>query len=554
MKEFKYFYALAALLMAGVAFEACTDDNEVIAQPESQKVYNLMVDAAEGVGTRSLTEEDGALSVAWNADDEVVVYNASGDSIGALKPVKAGVTKLKGTVSDVEVNDELTLKFLPKANYARQDGTLEYIDTHCNAAIASVEVTKIEGTDVYTSDADFENQQSITKFTFSETVSKVIINGGAQEITVTPASASKTLYVAMPVTGSSTKYIFFATTSTGTYKAKKSATLANGKFYTAEVKLEAVKYTDLSAKESANTYMVTEAGDYMFRATVKGNGGIDPLTGTTATAITGIAGVKVLWEMWTQGRAIKHNGTAYDIFYNDGYVFFSTPATPGNCYVAVYNSDGTILWSWLIWATETPDEITYEGLTIMDRNLAAIGTGNGQCRGLMYEWGRKDPFPSPSAGSYTPNNFVPENGESFKVIPVTAEGKSVTYSVENPTTYFGWWSLAYWQVESEWTPYMWWKDAKTIYDPCPPGWKVPSKDEMELVVNSDVNVNLPGNGFIGNAQTPFTSSVYGNPGNYYYWTSTAVNRDHAWGWYGSFSYTHVDNHIASAYSIRPVKE
>ena len=208
MKKFKKYYTLAALLVAGAAFEACTNDDEIIASSDMQKVYTMTVDAVSGANTRSLTESDGALTATWNADDEVVVYNADGDSVGTLKPVKAGATKLKGEVSDVEVGDELTLKFLPDASYVEQDGTLEYIDTHCNTAIATVEVTKIEETDVYTSDAVFENQQSITKFTFSKTVSKVIISGGVHEITVIPTSASKTLYVAMPATDKKNRLYF----------------------------------------------------------------------------------------------------------------------------------------------------------------------------------------------------------------------------------------------------------------------------------------------------------------------------------------------------------
>ena len=56
---------------------------------------------------------------------------------------------------------------------------------------------------------------------------------------------------------------------------------------------------NLSALATANTYIVSSAGKYKFKATVKGNGGVDPLTGATATTIdpASIAGVKVLWEL-----------------------------------------------------------------------------------------------------------------------------------------------------------------------------------------------------------------------------------------------------------------
>ena len=186
----------------------------------------------------------------------------------------------------------------------------------------------------------------------------------------------------------------------------------------------------------------------------------------------------------------------------------------------------------------------------MDRNLGAVGTGNVYCRGMMYEWGRKDPFPSPNNGSYTPNTFYPDRMTAFSISDFDAEGMTVAYSVAHPTTYLkGFSSKRYWQTESEFTLNMWWSGEKTIYDPCPAGWKVPSKEEMQTVINS--GVNLPGNGFIGNVSTDFG---YGNPGSQYYWTSTGYDRNYAWGYHGGFTNNHVDDATRSGWSIRPVKE
>ena len=311
--------------------------------------------------------------------------------------------------------------------------------------------------------------------------------------------------------------------------------------------------TNLSATATANTYIVSSAGSYKFKATVKGNGGIDPLTGATATTIdpASIAGVKVLWELGNYGKAIKYKDGAYDISYADGYVYFSTPDSfqNGDAYVAIYDSSDNILWSWLIWATDAPVETTYSGLTIMDRNLGASGIGDVTCRGLMYEWGRKDPFPSPNNGTRTPNTFVPDRKTAFTISDFDAEGMTVAYSIAHPTTYPKGWSNKYWQTEGEYTTEMWWKGAKTIYDPCPPGWKVPSKEEMEKVKNS--GVNLPGNGFIGNVGSDFG---YGNPRSLYYWTSTGYDRDRAWGYTDRITYDHVDDYNRSGWSIRPVRE
>ena len=323
---------------------------------------------------------------------------------------------------------------------------------------------------------------------------------------------------------------------------------------------------NLSAKATANTYMVHSAGAYRFNATVKGNGGLDPLTGKTATPIDAaeIDGVAVLWELAACGQAIKYAGNSYDVFYSDGQVFFRTPDTfvPGDAYVAVFK-DGTggtagvydkaydeVLWSWLIWATEVPETIESD-FSIMDRNLGALGVGAVAYRGCAYEWGRKDPFPGCYNGSYTPSGYFPARMTAFSIENFDNQGMTVAYSIAHPTTYPYGWSQHYWQTANEFTIGMWWSDQKTIYDPCPAGWKVPSKDEMDIVRQS--GANLPGGGFLGNCRNDFE---YGNPGSAYYWTSTGVDRNHAWAWYGgsSFSTNHVDNYVRSGYTIRPVED
>lgn len=80
-------------------------------------------------------------------------------------------------------------------------------------------------------------------------------------------------------------------------------------------------------------------------------------------------------------------------------------AVKGNTDVSVGDVKGVkVLWSWHIWFTEQPAEQKYENSikqyagTLMDRNLGATsGTlGKVEFLGLLYQWGRKDPFP----GSY----------------------------------------------------------------------------------------------------------------------------------------------------------
>ena len=106
----------------------------------------------------------------------------------------------------------------------------------------------------------------------------------------------------------------------------------------------------------------------------------------------------VLWELYSQGRAIKYDpSSAYDISYSNGYVFFRSPDTfiQGDAYIAVYKdgSGGTakqydkandeILWSWLIWATPESGTMSHNSKDFMDRNLGGIEVDN-YIRGFLY--------------------------------------------------------------------------------------------------------------------------------------------------------------------------
>ena len=307
--------------------------------------------------------------------------------------------------------------------------------------------------------------------------------------------------------------------------------------------------SDLSAVGNANTYIVSSAGIYKFDATVKGNGGFDPLTGTTATKIdkSSIVGVKVLWEVYGQGRAIKHDGTKYDIHYNDGYVYFSTPDefTDGDCYVAVYDSDNNILWSWLIWATPAPSEATGENGTIyMDRNLGAItNVGDYYQRGFLYQWGRKDPFSAANGSDNTAYNFVPASG----VFYTTDSKHDVAYTIKNPTTYIytgsNWLSSDAYTYNNNSGSSLWKDNEKTIYDPCPIGWRVPSST---MIANVTKVVTLPTTGWARG------SMYFGNWEYGYYETSTNDSESNAYG--SRNTNACVSWPKSEGYAIRPVKE
>ena len=328
-------------------------------------------------------------------------------------------------------------------------------------------------------------------------------------------------------------------------------------------------YADLSAKETANTYIISAPGKYKINATVKGNGGLDPVTGQTATAIdpSDISGATVLWELHERGRAIEFDGK-YQICYAGGYVYFRTPAefVRGDAYVAVFK-DGEggrqgyfdkdkdeILWSWLIWATENPETVTYREDVFMDRNIGAWGTNETYAGGFAYQWGRPCPFSASLNKNYTPYPYYPDRTQAFRFEAI-GEGKTVAYSTSHPETFF-YGGRSCWMPDDAFYNNLWADDEKTIYDPSPAGYKVPSKDQLDGITGA---LSFYGTGFIGYGSN--TDFGYGNPGSILLWSSTS---DDEGGYRGAWANAYggmtkkygswPDVYFASGIPIRCVKE
>lgn len=324
--------------------------------------------------------------------------------------------------------------------------------------------------------------------------------------------------------------------------------------------------TNLSASAKANTYIVTSSGTYKFKATVKGNGGLDPLTGTTATEINpeDISGVTVLWEQGqTPGKVIQKTAGIYDISYSAGYVTFIKPNTDvrNTACVAIYKdgAGGTagnydknydeILWSWLIWSSPEPGTVTHNGKTFMDRNLGAslYGLGENYVRGFLFQWGRKDAFSAAAGDASSVYWFSPIAADVFTGVSTV---ESMAYTIAHPTTRIACWtsSTHSWMPEAEYSKSPWRVDVKTIYDPCPPGWKVPKKEDMDGITG------LPATGLYSSDDPGLRH--FGNADKGYYWTST-ISADpelpaNAWAFKTGENLNNWSQ--AEGYAIRPVRE
>ena len=224
---------------------------------------------------------------------------------------------------------------------------------------------------------------------------------------------------------------------------------------------------DLSASGTANCYIVSKAGTYKFKA-VKGN---------SNESVGAVSSCRVLWETFGTDTAPQLTDLVMGVVYRDGYIVFSTNTQyrKGNASIAAKDADGKILWSWHIWFTDSPAAQNYRNNagTMMDRNLGATSAKWGDLGtiGLMYQWGRKDPF---FGASQRTGNI--EAAATAKLQTANSGSDSnvgtIAYATEHPTTFIT--NYRYdWLVGSSARESTRWQSKKTIYDPCPAGWRVP---------------------------------------------------------------------------------
>jgi uncharacterized protein (TIGR02145 family) len=129
----------------------------------------------------------------------------------------------------------------------------------------------------------------------------------------------------------------------------------------------------------------------------------------------------------------------------------------------------------------------------MDRNLGATEAANSLAgRGLFYQWGRKDPFPGGKAGTAGYAALGSFFGTYKNLTNTSADEAGISAglleSVREPATFF----TILWFTDGDWLPKnenVLWNTTtgeKTVFDPCPVGWRVPVRlDGTESERNND---------------------------------------------------------------------
>lgn len=261
-----------------------------------------------------------------------------------------------------------------------------------------------------------------------------------------------------------------------------------------------------------------------------------------------------------------------------------TDPLEGNAVIAAYNADGDIIWSWHIWVTSQIQDITYsnipyrnyencapgttlEGTNISDRffgktysgyqnatlsftmmnmNLGATASSWSETDnvvntyGCYYQWGRKDPSIGPETYNYglktlntaeyiTSGGWMDTIYERLENYPEVQSGINYPLALVDPMMLNG-------DYHNDWLyasiDKLWGYDPtakkvvkKTIYDPCPYGYRVADEELNALFYaakNKAINFEETKSGYIigGNNWFPYTG-----------WKGHAkgrTDRTHAW--------------------------
>lgn len=259
------------------------------------------------------------------------------------------------------------------------------------------------------------------------------------------------------------------------------------------------------AGQPSNCYMINAAKTYSFDATVIGNGNAGIIDGAgfhTTSASIDPKSAKLMWE--------DSEGFISGVSLVKGKVHFTAEKNVGNAMIAVFDGAGTVLWSWHIWGvgdTMPEDEVVSSQATIsekstlkvkytvMDRTLGALSKTSYFT--TLYQWGRKDPIPNST--TYFVDGQATDIERTYPVYkPGSAADATILTSIQHPECIID----DYKDQAGDWlasdktnnynllwgdanTTYVFnkskpaagkgWTNGKTIYDPCPSGYRVSSK-------------------------------------------------------------------------------
>ena len=296
-----------------------------------------------------------------------------------------------------------------------------------------------------------------------------------------------------------------------------------GDFYNISYKVNdpTIQNVELDAEGNSNCYIISYPGTYTFDVSFPGNGQLPYETTYSALGLPSsgkfftddYADYAVDW-LWASGESFE-NAVGVDgvvtvgMDENKGELVVKPQGTSelsGNLVVALHKKNSTdIIWTWHIWFckpvlqhynfpnTRESIPINNEDWYMFDRNLGAETNELGEVTsyGLYYQLGRHVPFITPTSNGTWPTNtkttyvnsyFGQSWGVSTMTIgdvyakPMTMNTGKTTGTTSSANIYTYAWVTSD-QPATD--------NSKTIFDPCPLGYKLPITREWDSFKNCE---------------------------------------------------------------------
>ena len=179
------------------------------------------------------------------------------------------------------------------------------------------------------------------------------------------------------------------------------------------------------------------------------------------------------------------------------------PSVNGDAVLAIKDENGNIMWSWMIWAvSEDIETATIVNNTGVEYIMMTIGLGAifdlNKTKYVVphFQWGRKDPMCPPALYNSNSNMVLYDiNGDVYNGFGIlgSADDSSNEKTVKNSIRYPNLFFTEYDSTKCNWNNLDWFVNfwnanmtasssiaddqdiaIKTIYDPCPRGFMIPS--------------------------------------------------------------------------------
>ena len=303
-----------------------------------------------------------------------------------------------------------------------------------------------------------------------------------------------------------------------------------------------------NGNDNQSSYKTSNTGTYIL-STFKDHLNHDitnPWIEKSNTANANIDGAKIVWadeKDLVTSPTIAHDASG------DGYLDFEVKATDiksGNAVVAV-TKGGTVVWSWHLWfapksALNKIEVTNYQGKIYnftketlgwkptqwsgstydkprtvkvkVEQTVANNGTKQETVINItqnpgsvkkgattLYQWGRKDAFPGVEASDLATNSHFTENAGNNMSIMNGIQHPDNFYTwgyswFSTPPTGYSYYNL--WSADNTTTGYNDNAVVKTVYDPCPVGFKMPASNAFTgftsngQVQSGAANINADG--------------------------------------------------------------